>query len=141
MRVIILWIQCYSFVGCIVNHLEQLYIHNGVSKSLFDVKLPLMKAWLPFSSLYPVQPEYTWNLLISSVLELNWLTVQFIFTLLVSAAKMIPLFMMFAGGPLGSGKQWYSIRICFSKLKKSLSFLCATCGGYFLLASLRQQFS
>lgn len=22
------------------------------------------------------------------------------------AAKMIPLFMMFAGGPLGSGKQW-----------------------------------
>lgn len=25
----------------------------------------------------------------------------------LSAAKMIPLFMMFAGGPLGSGKQWY----------------------------------
>jgi NAD dependent epimerase/dehydratase family enzyme len=22
-------------------------------------------------------------------------------------AKMIPLFMMFAGGPLGSGRQWY----------------------------------
>lgn len=24
-----------------------------------------------------------------------------------SAAKMIPIFMMFAGGPIGTGKQWY----------------------------------
>lgn len=24
------------------------------------------------------------------------------------AAKMIPLFMMFAGGPLGTGRQWYT---------------------------------
>lgn len=23
-------------------------------------------------------------------------------------AKMIPLFMMFAGGPLGTGRQWYT---------------------------------
>jgi hypothetical protein len=29
---------------------------------------------------------------------------------------MIPLFMMFAGGPLGSGKQWYRTQfsICFA---------------------------
>lgn len=25
----------------------------------------------------------------------------------IPAAKMAPLFMMFAGGPLGSGQQWY----------------------------------
>lgn len=30
-----------------------------------------------------------------------------VLTNLSSTAKMIPLFMMFAGGPLGSGKQWY----------------------------------
>lgn len=29
-------------------------------------------------------------------------------------AKMIPLFMMFAGGPLGSGKQWYFLHFYVS---------------------------
>lgn len=41
---------------------------------------------------------------------------MFTLSCLFLAAKMIPLFMVFAGGPVGSGQQWYAIILLHMKI-------------------------
>lgn len=55
--------------------------------------------------------EFKYLYLLKFLLSIHWYNTTY-YSLSLSAAKMIPIFMMFAGGPLGSGKQWYDFQYC-----------------------------